>query len=46
LWRQGKGDQDIRTRPITGVRFVVDGKIESRHTVDAMLKQAGLPKTF
>ena len=31
---------------ITGVRFPVDHKIKSRHTANAVLKQAGLPKEF
>ncbi|OGA70227.1 MAG: hypothetical protein A3F77_15750 [Betaproteobacteria bacterium RIFCSPLOWO2_12_FULL_67_28] len=44
--RQGKGDHEIWTSPITGLRFPVDGKIKSRHTANAVLKQAGLPKKF
>lgn len=44
--RHGKGDHDIWYSPITQVRFVVDGKILSRHTANAVLKQAGLPKQF
>ncbi|MDP2832725.1 MAG: type II toxin-antitoxin system HicA family toxin [Pseudomonadota bacterium] len=44
--RHGKGDHDIWFSPITQVRFVVDGKILSRHTANAVLKQAGLPKQF
>jgi hypothetical protein len=44
--RPGKGDHDIWFSPHTGVRFVVDGKIESRHTANGVLKQAGLPKHF
>lgn len=43
---QGKGDQEIWSSPITGVRFPVDGKIKSRHTANAVLRQAGLPKRF
>ncbi len=27
-------------------KFVVDSKIKSRHTANAVLKQAGLPKKF
>lgn len=42
--RQGKGDHEIWFSPITGVRFPVDSKIKSRHTANAVLKQAGLPK--
>ena len=44
--RQGKGDHEIWSSPITGVRFPVDGKIKSRHTANAVLRQAGLPKRF
>lgn len=44
--RQGKGDHEIWFSPITGVRFPVDSKIKSRHTANAVLKQAGLPKQF
>jgi hypothetical protein len=35
-----------RSGPITGVRFPVDHKIKSRHTANAVLRQAGLPKAF
>jgi hypothetical protein len=44
--RHGKGDHDIWHSPHTGVRFPVDNKIKSRHTANAVLKQAGLPKHF
>jgi HicA toxin of bacterial toxin-antitoxin, len=44
--RQGKGDHEIWYSPITDRRFVVDGSIRSRHTANAVLKQAGLPKAF
>jgi HicA toxin of bacterial toxin-antitoxin, len=44
--RQGKGDHEIWYSPITGRRFVVDNFIKSRHTANAVLKQAGLPKAF
>jgi len=44
--RQGKGDHEIWFSPITERRFVVDGKIVSRHTANAVLKQAGLSKAF
>lgn len=42
--RQGKGDHEIWFSPITRIRFVVDNHIKSRHTANAVLKQAGLPK--
>ena len=44
--RQGKGDHEIWFSPVTGIRFVVDSHIKSRHTANAVLKQAGLPKKF
>jgi len=44
--RQGKGDHEIWYSPITDIRFVVDNAIKSRHTANAVLKQAGLPKRF
>jgi hypothetical protein len=44
--RQGKGDHEIWFSPISDRRFVVDGDIKSRHTANAILKQAGLPKFF
>ena len=44
--RQGKGDHEIWYSPITQKRFVVDGIIKSRHTANAVLKQAGLSKAF
>ena len=44
--RHGKGDHEIWYSPITDIRFVIDNKIKSRHTANAVLKQAGLPKKF
>lgn len=44
--RQGKGDHEIWSSPISGRRFVVDGKILSRHTANGVLKQAGIDKRF
>ena len=44
--RQGKGDHEIWYSPITDIRFVVDSRIKSRHTANAVLKQAGLSKHF
>jgi hypothetical protein len=44
--RHGKGDHDIWYSPITHCRFVLDAKVQSRHTANAVLKQAGLPKKF
>lgn len=44
--RQGRGDHEIWYSPITKIRFVVDQRIKSRHTANAVLKQACLPKEF
>jgi len=44
--RAGKGDHEIWYSPITNRRFVVDNSIKSRHTANAVLKQAGLAKIF
>ncbi len=44
--RQGKGDHEVWYSPVSERRFVVDGAIKSRHTANAVLKQAGLPKAF
>ncbi len=44
--RQGRGDHEIWFSPISGRRFSVDGKIQSRHTANAVLKQAGIEKQF
>jgi hypothetical protein len=44
--RPGKGDHEIWYSPITRRRFPVDGKILSRHTANAVLRQAGIAKQF
>jgi hypothetical protein len=44
--RQGRGDHEIWESPVTRVKFTVDNNIKSRHTANAVLKQAGLPKHF
>jgi len=44
--RRGKGDHDIWYSPISDKHVTVDGKIKSRHTANAVLKQAGLQKNF
>ena len=44
--RQGKGDHEIWFSPITGRKFVVDSKIKSRHTANAVLKQEKKKKKF
>jgi hypothetical protein len=44
--RAGKGDHEIWFSPLTNHFFPVDGNIKSRHTANAVLKQAGIPKNF
>ena len=44
--RHGKGDHDIWFSPITNRHFVVDAKILSRHTANAVMKQAGIAHKF
>jgi len=44
--RQGKGDHEIWFSPVSQRNFVVDQVIKSRHTANAVLKQAGLDKVF
>jgi hypothetical protein len=46
LERPGRGDHEIWFSPLTQRRFVVDGEIKSRHTANAVLKQAGISKQF
>lgn len=42
--RIGRGDHEIWHSPVSRVHFFVDGKIKSRHTANAVLRPAGLPK--
>jgi predicted RNA binding protein YcfA (HicA-like mRNA interferase family) len=44
--RSGKGDHQIWYSPLTDRNFTLDAAIKSRHTANAILKQAGLPKLF
>lgn len=44
--RHGKGDHDIYYSPITNKNFTVDGKIKSRHTANAIMKQSGINYRF
>jgi predicted RNA binding protein YcfA (HicA-like mRNA interferase family) len=46
LVRQGKGSHEIWHSPITKRNFAVPVGIPSRHTANAILRQAGLPKAF
>ena len=44
--RPRRGDHEIWYSPITQRRFPVDQKILSRHTANAVLRQAGIAKQF
>jgi len=44
--RQGKGSHEIWRSPITQRNFAMPIGIPSRHTANAILRQAGLPKAF
>jgi hypothetical protein len=44
--RAGKGDHEIWYCPPSDRNVTVDHKIKSRHTANAVLKQAGLGKNF
>jgi hypothetical protein len=46
LVRQGRGPHEIWHSPITQRNFAVPVGIPSRHTANAILRQAGLPKVF
>jgi hypothetical protein len=43
---RGRPAFDIWHSPKSGKNFPVDSKILSRHTANAIMKQAGLPKEF
>jgi predicted RNA binding protein YcfA (HicA-like mRNA interferase family) len=44
--RRGRGSHEIWHSPITARNFAVPIGIPSRHTANAILRQAGLPKAF
>ena len=44
--RHCKGDHDIWYSPTTRYHFTVAGKIKSRHTANAIMKQSGLARRF
>lgn len=44
--RHGKGDHDIWVSPKSDKPFTVPVNIDSRHTANKVLKDAGLPKAF
>jgi hypothetical protein len=43
--RQGRGDHEIWESPKSGARFVIDGKIKSRHTANEVPQAGGIGKT-
>lgn len=44
--RQGKGDHEIWSNPVTKKKATVDGKILSRHLANKILKDAGIDEAF
>lgn len=44
--RRGKGDHSIWYSPIKKQSFPVDGKIKSRHTANAIMRQSGIKHKF
>jgi len=44
--RHGKGDHDIWRNPSLNRSVSVDGKIKSRHSANAIMKEAGLSHKF
>lgn len=44
--RPGKGSHEIWYSPVSRRNFSVPAKVLSRHTANAILKQAGSPKAF
>ena len=44
--RPGKGSHEIWYSPVTRRNFSVPAKVMSRHTANAILKQAGLPRAL
>ncbi len=44
--RQGKGSHEIWFSPITRAYFPLSVTVVSRHTANAILKQAGIGKVF
>ena len=44
--RQGRGDHEIWWNEEKRIVTLVDRSLESRHTANGLLKEAGLPKAF
>ncbi len=45
-FRPGKGDHEIWLHPEKRISVTIDLGTKSRHTANAILKKAGLPKAF
>jgi predicted RNA binding protein YcfA (HicA-like mRNA interferase family) len=46
FYRPCKGDHEIWVHPQKRISVTVDSGVASRHTANAVLKKAGLPKAF
>jgi len=44
--RRGKGDHDVWHNPANKRNVSVDSKIKSRHTANAIMKEAGIEHKF
>ncbi len=44
--RTAKGSHELWYSPVSNRHFTVSHNIKSKHTANAVLKQAGLPKAF
>lgn len=44
--RSGKGDHEIWFSPLTNKTLTLDRGTKSRHTINAILTEASLPKNF
>lgn len=44
--REAAGDHEMWYSPVSNTKITVDKHCMSRHTANAVLKQAGLPKAF
>jgi predicted RNA binding protein YcfA (HicA-like mRNA interferase family) len=46
LVRQGKGSHEVWLSPLNGRHVTVPRSTKSRHTVNEILKRAGIPRKF
>lgn len=44
--RHGKGSHEIWYSPVSDAHFAISKGVVSRHLANAILRQAGLPKSF